>query len=137
KSSSVPSIASPVVIAAVVCRTNTLHRPSFFPDRVTTRCTESVISMTCFSRLLLMVNVLLLTIASPAHSSTTFVHSLMVSNSGQSALHCSSPNRCHTVRHQSNSWGRKLGRPGGTTAPHHGRPCEVIFIVQWHRRRHV
>jgi len=30
-----------------------------------------------------------------------------------------------------------LGRPGGTTAPCHGRPYEVIFIVLWEKSENL
>src|SRR5215467_9718985 len=40
---------------------------------------------------------------------------------------------CHQPSLHENTWGRKVGRPGGGTAPCHGRPYEVIFIVS--RRR--
>src|SRR5215472_9032608 len=38
-----------------------------------------------------------------------------------------------TLASLENGSGRKLGRPGGTTAPCHGRPYEVIFIVSGRR----
>src|SRR6185295_2136719 len=58
KSSSVPSIDSPVVTAAVVCVTNTLHKPSRTPDSDTHRVTRSVMSSTCLSRRVEMVSVI-------------------------------------------------------------------------------
>src|SRR5437867_13398561 len=50
KSRSVPSVDSPVVSAAVVWVTKTLHSPSATPNCDTHLCTRSVMSSTCLSR---------------------------------------------------------------------------------------
>src|SRR5438105_4478930 len=50
-------MASPVVMQAVVCVTKTWHRPSRAPACETNCCTRSVMSITCLSRFVEIVMV--------------------------------------------------------------------------------